>query len=94
MVIQLAVHLQYVVAALLRFGDKTVLSLLVRSIEVDYIAVLVGLALFDQCGVFAQREIFLVDIFQQYEIRGFLRKLLVGNDAVLVNILRLSHLFS
>lgn len=83
MVIQLAVHLQYVVAALLRFGDKTVLSLLVRSIEVDYIAVLVGLALFDQCGVFAQREIFLVDIFQQYEIRGFLCKLLVGNDAVL-----------
>lgn len=91
--IQLSVHHQHVVPFVARGADERILRYRIVRIEVNHVAVLVGLIFLDQRGILGQREVFALRIFQQHEIGRFFGELFVGDDSVLNEYLQIVPLF-
>ena len=66
----MSVEQQHAVALVLSGFDEAVLLVLVLGIEVDQIAALVGLVVFDERLILLEGEVFTLDILEQGEVFG------------------------
>ena len=81
--VELSVHDEDVVAAILGRLDVAVLLVRVGGVEVDDAAFLIGLLGGDQLAILLEGVIGAVDVLEQGELRGAVVELLVAEHAVL-----------
>ena len=91
--VELSVHDEDVVAAILGRLDVAVLLVRVGGVEVDDVVFLIGLLGGDQLAILFEGVIGAVDVLEQGELRGAVVELLVAEHAVLDEELQAVPLF-
>ena len=81
--VQLPVHLQHAVAFVLGGLYVAVLLVLIVRVEVNQVALLVGLRILDEVLIFLESEVLALHVFQQGELGGAVVKLLVRQHSEL-----------
>lgn len=82
MAVELSVEDEHVVAAVVGRLDEVILGDRVGGIEIDDVAVFVGLVGFDEYLIFVEGEIFALGVFEKHELHGRLTEFLVGQHTV------------
>ena len=82
MAVKLAIHHQNIITFVLCCFYEAELGVLVSSIEINDIAILVGLIALDALAIILEREEFAFSVFEQGKVHSPLAELLVGKHAV------------